>query len=165
MVNPNGELYSSVPCSHLQLPYNCHSRNIFAQPHLDLNGLDTLTTGYHTLLMSVLLTWSSEHALSQTQFIDFVKSVIDCLPSSSSQQRSTRIATLGDHIIDMIWSVDAVIDEVSNDAKATLSAGDSATPVSIEKAKLTRQNAEKDKEGLQVIVKRLLVYLVHVYLL
>jgi len=65
----------------------------------------------------------------------------------------------------MIWSVDAVIDEVSNDAKATLSAGDSATPVSIEKAKLTRQNAEKDKEGLQVIVKRLLVYLVHVYLL
>jgi len=65
----------------------------------------------------------------------------------------------------MIWSVDAVIDEVSNDAKVTLSAGDSATPVSIEKAKLTRQNAEKDKEGLQIIVKRLLVCLVHVYLL
>lgn len=161
MVNPNGELYSLC----LALSYNCHSRNILAQPHLDLNGLDTLTTGYHTLLMSVLLTWPSEHALSQAQFIDFVKSVVDCLPSSSSQQRSTRIAMLGDHIIDMIWSVDAVIDEVSNDVKATLSAGDSATPVTIEKAKLTKQNAEKDKEGLQVIVKRLLVCLVQMYLL
>jgi len=111
------------------------------------------------------LTWSSEHALSQTQFIDFVKSVVDTLPSSSSQQHSSRVTTLGDHIIDMIWSVDAAIEEVSNDAKSTLSAGDSTAPVAVEKAKLTKQNAEKDKESLQVIVKRLLVCFTHVYLL
>lgn len=144
--------YASLPCT-----YRRHSRNLLAQPHCDPSGLDTLTTGYHTLLSFVLSTWSSKPALSQSQFIDFVKSVVDSLPSSSSQQSSSRVATVGDHLVDMIWSVDAALDEVLSDAKLILSTGNTVSTVVAEKAKVTKQNAEKDKEGLQALVKRLLV--------
>jgi THO complex subunit 2 len=57
----------------------------------------------------------------------------------------------------MIWSVDAALDEVLTDAKATLSSGDSATTEVVEEAQEIKKNAEKDKEVLQAIVKRLLV--------
>jgi THO complex subunit 2 len=57
----------------------------------------------------------------------------------------------------MIWSVDAALDEVLSDAKLSLSSGDSVPAAAVEKAKVAKQNAERDKEGLQALVKRLLV--------
>lgn len=148
----NGKfLFSCVPDSSSPL----RSRNIVVQ-HCDPNGLDILTTAFHTLLVSVLSTWSPEHTLSQTQFINFVKSVLDSLPSSSSQQSSSCAATLGDHLVDMIWSVDAALDEVLSDPKFNPNAADS-DPEVVSKAQASKQSAESDKESLQVIVKRLLV--------
>ncbi|KAJ3574543.1 hypothetical protein NP233_g1708 [Leucocoprinus birnbaumii] len=131
-------------------------RNILAQPFCDSTDLDTLTTAYHTLLTSVLSTWSPKPALSQTQFVDFVKTVVDSLPSSSSQQSTSRVATFGDSLVDMIWSIDAALEEVLTDAKAAIGSGNSVSSDASEKAKLTKQVAEKDKESLQIIVKRLL---------
>ncbi len=139
-----------------QVPaHHPHSRNIVVQ-HCISNGLDTLTTASHALLVSVLSTWSSEHALSQIQFTDFVKSVLDSLPSSSSQQSSSCAATFGDYLVDMVWSVDAALDEVLSDAKLTLSAVD-PDPEVAGRAQRAKESTESDKESLQVIVKRLLV--------
>ncbi|KXN87957.1 THO complex subunit 2 [Leucoagaricus sp. SymC.cos] len=131
-------------------------RDILAQTHCDSSGLDVMTTVFHTLLTSVLSTWSSKPTLAQTQFIDFVKSVVDSLPSSSSQQSSSRVVTLGDNLVDMVWSVDAALDEVLSDAKLALSTGDSVASDAVEEAKVTKQSAEQDKQNLQTIVKRLL---------
>lgn len=139
-----------------QIPaHRLRSRNIVVQ-HCNPNGLDILTTACHTLLVSVLSTWSPQHTLSQTQFIDFVKSVLDSLPSSSSQQSSSCAATLGDYLVDMIWSVDAALDEVVSDPKPNPNAVD-LNPEVVMKAQVAKQSAESDKESLQVIVRRLLV--------
>lgn len=136
----------------------CHSRNIVVQPHCDSNSLDILTTAYHTLLTSVLSAWSPSHTLSQNQFIDFIKSVLDSLPSSSSLQSSSRVTTFGDQLVDMIWSVDAALDEVLSDTKLTTGTGGGSTASdTMEKSNVSREEVEKDKESLQAIVKRLLV--------
>jgi THO complex subunit 2 len=64
----------------------------------------------------------------------------------------------------MIWSIDTELDELLNEARAAsavpadqskLSTKDLATIIS--KAKKAQQNAEIDKQRIQVIVKKLLV--------
>lgn len=63
----------------------------------------------------------------------------------------------------MMWSVDAELDEVLADSKIALATGgDQGVPNTtvsalLSKAKKAKQNAELDKETIQVIVKKFLV--------
>ncbi|GLB33487.1 putative THO complex subunit 2 N-terminus [Lyophyllum shimeji] len=139
--------------------------SLFA-PHCnpsDPSCMDTLTTVYHTLLCSALQTWSPKHTLSPSAFVEFVQSVLDSLPSSSSESptASSNAAIFGETLVDMIWSVDAELDEVLSDARAALATYgkqevNGTVSSLVLKAKKAEQNAEKDKETVQVIVKRLL---------
>jgi THO complex subunit 2 len=128
--------------------------------------LDVLTTAYHTLIYATLVTWSPPNPLSPTAFADFVQSVLINLPSSSNTtaKSPTHTTIFGEHLVDMVWSVDTELDELLNEARAVsavsadqskLSAKDLAFIVS--KAKKAQQNAESDKQRIQVIVKKLLV--------
>lgn len=125
-----------------------------------------MTTAYHTLIYSTLATWSPPHPLTPVAFADFVQSVLINLPSSSNTTANspTHATIFGDHLVDMIWSVDTELDELLNEARAAsaisadqskLSAKDLTTIVS--KAKKAQQNAEGDKQRIQAIVKKLLV--------
>ncbi|KAJ7755620.1 transcription factor/nuclear export subunit protein 2-domain-containing protein [Mycena maculata] len=127
----------------------------------DPNSLDLLTTTYHTLLLSILSTWSPKHTISSPGFISFIKTVLNGLPSSSSKPLipSTVVSNFGEHLVDMIWAVDAELDEILGDAKSTIgncgdaSAGNLAAPLA--RAKRAKQNAENDKEIIITIVKQL----------
>jgi THO complex subunit 2 len=130
------------------------SRHIVTPPFCDSSNLETVTTAYHTLLASVLSTWSPPQSLSQNQFIDFIKSIYDALPSSSSPQSGSRANAFGDQLIDMIWSVDAALDEMLSDARLGEDASSSGTAG---KTKIRKEIVERDKGILQTIVKRLLV--------
>jgi THO complex subunit 2 len=102
-----------------------HSRNILISPHCnpsDPNCADVLTTAYHTLLCSTLSTWSPEHPLTADAFLAFVQSVLDGLPSSSSTSSSdsSNTALFGEIVVDMVWSIDAELDEILADAKVAI---------------------------------------------
>lgn len=63
-----------------------------------------------------------------------------------------------DQLIDMIWSVDAALDEILSDAKVDSNGGDATALDATSKTKARKkEEAERDKEILQTIVKRLLV--------
>lgn len=142
-------------------------RNILISPHcnpLDSSCIDVLTTTYHTLLCSVLDTWSPKHRLSQTAFVQFVQSVLSDLPSTSStfSAASSNASIFGEHLVDIIWSVDAELDEILADATNALSGNDEGmSPNSdvaplLTKTRNAKQNVECDKDTIRVIVKKLL---------
>ena len=149
------------------LAYFC-SRNILISPHcnsLDSSCMDVLTTTYHTLLCSVLDTWSPKHRLSPTAFVQFVQSVLSDLPSTSSTSSTaySNVSMFGEHLVDMIWSVDAELDEILSDATNALSGSDEGTlsngnvaPL-LTKTRNAKQNVERDKDTIRVVVKKLLV--------
>lgn len=163
--SPSGE-FSSLMRRRGDL--NCYkfcSRNTLIAPHCnpsDPSCVDVLTTAYHTLLCSVLHTWSPKHTLSANAFVEFVQSVLNDLPSTSSTI-SSNVTVFGEHLVDMMWSVDAELDEVLADSKIALATGgDQGVPNTtvsalLSKAKKAKQNAELDKETIQVIVKKFLV--------
>ena len=100
-----------------------HSRNILISPHCnpsDSNCADVLTTAYHTLLCCALSTWSPKDTLTADTFLAFVQSVLDGLPSSSSASASNscNAALFGEIVVDMVWSIDAELDEILADTKA-----------------------------------------------
>ncbi len=100
-----------------------HSRNILISPHCnpsDPNCADVLTTAYHTLLCCALSTWSPKDTLTADTFLAFVQSVLDGLPSSSSTlaSNSCNAALFGEIVVDMVWSIDAELDEILADTKA-----------------------------------------------
>jgi len=102
-----------------------HSHNILISPHCnpsDPDCADVLTTAYHALLCSTLSTWSPERPLTADAFLAFVQSVLDGLPSSSStsSSNSSNIALFGEIVVDMVWSIDAELDEILADAKAAI---------------------------------------------
>ncbi|KAG6850048.1 hypothetical protein H0H93_001864, partial [Arthromyces matolae] len=70
---------------------------------------------------------------------------------------STYFATFGEILVDMIWSVDAQLDEVLSDAKAaqTVYAKQEATN-NVASVRKIEQNVEKDKDTVQFVVKRFL---------
>jgi THO complex subunit 2 len=127
--------------------------------------MDVLTTTYHTLLCSILDTWSPKHKLSPTAFVQFIQSVLSDLPSTSSTSStaSSNVAIFGEHLVDMIWTVDAELDEILADATNALSGNDEATPSNVSvapllaKTKDAKQNVERDKDTIRVVVKKLLV--------
>ena len=101
------------------------SRNVLITPHCnpsDPNCADVLTTAYHTLLCSTLSTWSFKDTLSADTFLAFVQSVLDGLPSSSSASasKSSNAALFGEMIVDMVWSIDAELEEIQADAKVAI---------------------------------------------
>lgn len=145
------------------------SRNILISPHCnptDSDCLDVLTTAYHTLLCATLLTWSPPYPLTPTAFVEFVQSVLLSLPSTSlsSPKVLSPALVFGDHLVDMIWSVDLQLDELLNEARTASTASGEQGKLSskdvaalISKAKKAQQNAENDKQRIPVIVKKLLV--------
>ncbi|KAM6495643.1 Transcription factor/nuclear export subunit protein 2 domain containing protein [Amanita muscaria] len=143
-------------------------RQIVNSPHVNLTNpgcVDVLTTAYHTLLSSTLLTFSPKPSLSPAAFVDFVRSVLNNLPSSSqSPPQSSQNATIfGEHLVDMIWSLDAELDEIIADAKAISNWSNEqdkskSASEALGKAQKAKTNAENDKETIQAIVRRLLDY-------
>jgi THO complex subunit 2 len=101
-----------------------HSRNILISPHCnpsDPNCADVLTTAYHTLLCSTLRTWSPHDTLTADAFLAFLQSVLDGLPSSSTlSTNSSNVAPFGEIVVDMVWSIDAELDEILADTKVAL---------------------------------------------
>ena len=87
------------------------------------------------------------------------------LPSSSNAapQSTPRAVAFGEHLVDMIWSLDAELDEIISDAKATISTlsneQDKSKDITENLTRIQRAkaNTETDKEMVQAIVKRLLV--------
>ncbi|KAJ7283481.1 transcription factor/nuclear export subunit protein 2-domain-containing protein [Mycena rebaudengoi] len=134
----------------------------------DPKSLDLLTTSYHTLILSILSTWSPKHTISATAFISFIQSVLNGLPSSSSKPPipSPMVALFGEHLVDMIWAIDAELDEILVDAKTTITnCGDSPaanSAAALSKARKAKQNAENDKEIITNVVKQLVnLHIVH----
>jgi THO complex subunit 2 len=101
--------------------------------------------------------------------------MLDGLPSSSSgpSANSLNAAIFGELLVDLIWSVDAELEEVIADAKAVIaSCGDHGsafktkdtrdTPskdrsLVLSKVMKAKQNAENDKETVTLVVKKFLV--------
>jgi THO complex subunit 2 len=101
------------------------SRNTLISPHCnpsDPNCADVLTTAYHTLLCSTLRTWSFKDSLTADAFLAFVQSVLDGLPSSSSTSatNSSNSVLFGEIVVDMVWSIDAELEEIQADAKVAI---------------------------------------------
>lgn len=126
---------------------------------MDPTSVETLTTAYHTLLFSALKTWASSSLLTPQSFVDFVHSVLVSLPSSSVQPRFIQSDTLfRELLVDIVWSLDAQLDELVSDAKAIVATAEQITEASdLQKATRIKQTAEQDKELLVDVVKRLLV--------
>lgn len=138
------------------------SRNFLLPAHLnptDTTTVETLTTAYHTLLFSVLRTWAPNSLLTPQSFVDFVQSVLVSLPSSSVHSRPRQRDTLfGELLVDIVWCLDAQLDELVTDTKAIIATAEQTTePSHLHKATGLKQTAEQDKELLFDVVKRLLV--------
>jgi THO complex subunit 2 len=141
------------------------SRRLVIAPHcnpLDASCVDVLVTVYETLFLAAFASRTPKHPLTIDDFVAFVQSVLDHLPSSSSSSstRSSNISAFGEHLVDIVWSLDAGLDEVLVEAKTVVTAceqngGDmNATLV---KAAKVKQQAEADKSTICSIVKKLLV--------
>lgn len=139
-----------------------YSRNFLLPAHLnptDPTSIDTLTTAYHTLLFSALKAWVPSSLLTPQSFVDFVHSILVSLPSSSVQSRPIQSDTFfGELLVDVVWSLDAQLDELVTDAKVTI-ANVEQTPATsdLHKPAGIKQAAEQDKQLLVDVVKRLLV--------
>ncbi|KAF8165073.1 transcription factor/nuclear export subunit protein 2-domain-containing protein [Crassisporium funariophilum] len=143
-------------------------RNILIAPHCNPTSpdcLDVLTTAYHTILCASLVTWSPPHALTPIAFVEFLQSVLINLPSSSNTTSKVplHVSIFGDHLVDMIWSIDTELDELLIEARAASTALADQAPSSakdvgslVSKAKKVQANVESDKQRLQTIVKKLL---------
>lgn len=119
-------------------------------------------------MCAALLTWSPPNPITTTAFVDFVQSVLVNLPSSSqaAPKVPSPAAIFGDHLVDMIWSVDTELDELLSEARVASTASGEGKLTSkevaslVSKAKKAQANAEHDKQRIPIIVKKLLVGLV-----
>jgi THO complex subunit 2 len=108
----------------------------------------------------------------------FILSVLESLPSSSRTPRiSTQypeISAFSNLFVDLVWTVDAELDELVADAKTVTAAAETSTSnasgpsddtkaqsaslvAAQGKANITKETAEKDKDRLVEVVKRLAV--------
>ena len=109
---------------------------------------DTLLTAYNTLLYGMFTTWARGRVLAIDEFVALVQAVVNELPSSSAQPVAS---TIGDQLVDMLWSVDAELQETLADAtKAASEKADEVTAKAL-------ANAEKDRDTMVSLVKKLLV--------
>ena len=113
-----------------------------------MKSQDTLLTAYNTLLYGMFTTWARGRVLAIDEFVALVQAVVNELPSSSAQPVAS---TIGDQLVDMLWSVDAELQETLADAtKAASEKADEATAKAL-------ANAEKDRDTMVSLVKKLLV--------
>ncbi|KAI0729395.1 transcription factor/nuclear export subunit protein 2-domain-containing protein [Fomitopsis betulina] len=141
--------------------------NVLTGPHsdpADLDSIDTLTTVYHALLVSVLTSWPVQPALTVDVFVQFVHSMFERLPSSSSTAANPPdVVPFSEVLVDVVWSVDTELDDFISDAKSALAEEQKGADGSktfdrdvVARGLRTKQSAEGDKETLAVIVRRLL---------
>lgn len=66
--------------------------------------------------------------LTPDAFLTFVRSVLDGLPSSSSTSTTTHSneALFGEIVVDMVWSIDAELEEIQADAKVAIANAEQA---------------------------------------
>ncbi|KAL1743555.1 transcription factor/nuclear export subunit protein 2-domain-containing protein [Schizophyllum fasciatum] len=112
-----------------------------------MKAADTLLTAYNTLLYGMFATWARGRVLAIDEFVALVQAVVSGLPSSSAQPVSS---TIGDQLVDMIWSVDAELQETLADATKA------ASEKSGEAASRALKNVEKDRETMVSLIKKLL---------
>lgn len=95
--------------------------------------------------------------------------MLESLPSPSST-RSPHAVVFGDLLVDLLWAIDAELDDIHQDTKLALAnaeqgnapavaEGTDATAV-LARVAQAKENAESDKETLADIVKLLVVGLV-----
>ncbi|KAI6047038.1 transcription factor/nuclear export subunit protein 2-domain-containing protein [Pisolithus marmoratus] len=125
------------------------------------NDAVALNTAYQKLLFSVLKTWSPKPPLTPQAVASFVQSVLHSLPSSSAQPgRSTNNDAYGEMFVDLIWSIDAHLDELLMDSKTILAASDlppaGQESKDVSRVSQTKQLLEQDKDILTDIVRRFL---------
>ena len=112
------------------------------------------------MLSSTLLSWNTKKSLSADALIAFVRSVLDHLPSSSAgTDKNPNVAAFGETLVDIVWSIDAELEDILGDAKGAASAAEQGalTAAIVAQAVKAKENAETDKATLVVIVRRLLV--------
>ncbi|KAG0699864.1 transcription factor/nuclear export subunit protein 2-domain-containing protein [Suillus ampliporus] len=149
-------------------------RNFLISPHSNPSDpicAEALTTAYHALLLSVLTTWQPKHSLNAQALIAFIQSVLVALPSSSSARAGPPVQNVvfGEILVDVLWSLDAQLDEFLADAKSALLGSEQAsggqqvkdspkkdTTDGAGKAARLRQFVEQDKDTLSELVRRLL---------
>jgi len=126
------------------------SRAMLLPPHSnpsDPASVDLLTTAYQTLLFSLTKTWSAQNGLTVDTLTNFVITIRDSIPSSSSMNGPA--SRMGDVIVDVIWALDTELDDIVTDAKASPS-----------DSKTVKENAEEDKVMLAKLAWRLAVRLI-----
>ena len=121
---------------------------------------------YNTLVTASLQTWSPAKHLSPQALVKFIQSLLDSLPSPSST-KSSHAVLFGELLVDLIWSIDAELDDVHQDAKiAIVNAEQGNGPIVAEGVDTTavlaqvanaKQIAELDKETLAETVNLLVV--------
>ncbi|KAL0580932.1 THO2 plays a role in transcriptional elongation [Marasmius crinis-equi] len=138
-------------------------RNLLLGPHSnpsDSASIDILATAYETLLSATLTARPPKHSLSVDTLVSFVQSVFEHLPSTSSATRSSNSSVFGEQLVDIVWSLDAELDEIVGDAKALVTScgeqtGDQVTSL-LTKTTKVKQNVEADKSTIASVVKKLL---------
>ncbi|KAI0375719.1 hypothetical protein BV20DRAFT_1059341 [Pilatotrama ljubarskyi] len=137
-------------------------RKLVTGPHsnpYDADANATLTTVYHALLSSTLLTWPTKRSLSVDDVIAFVQSVLDHLPSSSApSEKNPNVVAFGDILVDIVWAIDSELEEIIGDAKNAGSAAEqgSMSPATVDQVVKAKGNAESDKTTVEAIVRKLL---------
>lgn len=115
---------------------------------------------YYALLSSTLLSRSPSKLLSSDALVAFIRSIVDHLPSSSAgSDKSPSVNALGEILVDVIWSIDAELEDLIGDAKNAASAAEQGvlTPATVAQAVKAKDDAESDKATINTVVRRLLV--------
>ncbi|TRM68443.1 transcription factor/nuclear export subunit protein 2-domain-containing protein [Schizophyllum amplum] len=109
-----------------------------------IKATDTLLTAYNTLLYGLFTTWARARVLAIDEFVALMQAVMAALPSSSAQPTSSAV---GAQLVDMIWSLDAELEETLADATKAAQAGDASAV----------DRVAKDRDTLVLLIQRLLV--------
>nr|VWP00540.1 Palmitoyltransferase AKR1 (EC (Ankyrin repeat-containing protein AKR1) [Ganoderma boninense] len=129
-----------------------------SNPH-DPDSNAALTTAYHALLSSTLLSWSPKKSLSVDDIVAFVRLVVDHLPSSSAgAEKNPNVAAFGEILVDILWAIDSELEDILGDAKGAATAAEQGalSAATVAQAVKAKGNAESDKETLVVMVRRFL---------
>ncbi|KDQ14762.1 hypothetical protein BOTBODRAFT_32521 [Botryobasidium botryosum FD-172 SS1] len=125
------------------------------RPHVaNLSVQSSATVLYdalHTLVRAMLP--SSRNRLTPAELAPFVQSLLQGTPSSSSAQASPQ-PTFVDILLDVVWTLDAGIEERSVDAGALCKAEDDKAKVAA--AHAAKASADSDKASIAEFLKHLL---------
>ncbi|KAF7301535.1 hypothetical protein MIND_00719000 [Mycena indigotica] len=133
-------------------------RTLILTLHSEPRSVDRLESCFETLINAVLKADSPKHPISASTFVSFVKSVVDALPSSSSNTSPIAVA-FGTLVVDTLWSIDSNLEDRLYDIKAVIAnCGESPTgqlATTLAQAKRAKQAVESDKEIIVNVVRQL----------